>query len=149
MKEEKEELTIEQADEFIKNKAIKTLIRADVTELVHEVEAFYGDSLDSGTIGDNWYISNCPLRGEYTEDGDFIDLDYDDEITVNKWYVVDERFVELLRELGEIVVVELNLWGCQDNVDDVSETEMVKDFFERMQILHGQTNAIIKEDLKA
>lgn len=142
MNEEKKELTIKEADEFIKNKATNVLIRADVTDLIREIEAFYGDSLASGTIGDNWYISNCPTNGEYTEEGDYIDLDYGDA-EVNKWYVVDERFVELLRELGEIVVLDLNLWGCQDDVEDVSETEMVKDFFDRMQILYGQKNAIL------
>lgn len=160
MGEETKELTIKEADEFIKKKAIGILVRADVTDLVNELESFYGDSLANGVIGETFYISNCP---ENYDDSDYEALGYDNyedaveeateagnlNLKVYKWFVVDSRFAELLDELGEIVVPDLNLWGCCEDIEDVSEATAIEEFFERMQILYGQKNAIITEELSA
>ena len=67
----------------------------------------------------------------------------------SKWFIVDPRFTELLKDLGEIVAPDINLWGCCEDIEDVSEATVVEEFFERMQILYGQKNAIITEKLSA
>lgn len=152
MPEEVKKLTIKEADEFIKKKVIGVLIKADVTIIVNELEAIYGDSLANGTVGDSFYIYNCPenyddmceddIREERAEAGDF-------NLKVYKWFIVDPRFTELLKDLGEIVAPDINLWGCCEDIEDASEATVIEEFFERMQILYGQKNAIITEKLSA
>lgn len=75
MPEEVKELTIKEADEFIKKKVIGVLIKADVTIVVNELEAIYGDSLANGTVGDSFYIYNCP---ENYDESDYEELEYVD-----------------------------------------------------------------------
>lgn len=165
MPEEVKKLTIKEADEFIKKKVIGVLIKADVTIVVNELEAIYGDSLANGTVGDSFYIYNCP---ENYDESDYEELDYIDysdmseddireeraeagdfNLKVYKWFIVDPRFAELLKDLGEIVALDINLWGCCEDIEDVSEATVIEEFFERMQILYGQKNAIITEKLSA
>ena len=160
MAEEEKKLTKEEADEFIKKKAVGILVRADVTCLINELENFYGDSLTNGMIGETLPICNCP---ENYDDSDYEELEYVDysdvyeeayeagdfNVKVYKWFVVDPRFAELLKEQGELIVLEANLWGCCEDIEDPSEASAVEDFFDRMQILYGQRNAIITEELGA
>lgn len=165
MSEEVKKLTIKEADEFIKKKVIGVLIKADVTIVVNELEAIYGDSLANGTVGDSFYIYNCP---ENYDESDYEELEYIDysdmceddireeraeagdfNLKVYKWFIVDPRFTELLKDLGEIVAPDINLWGCCEDIEDASEATVIEEFFERMQILYGQKNAIITEKLSA
>lgn len=160
MPEEVKELTIKEADEFIKKKVIGVLIKADVTIVVNELEAIYGDSLANGTVGDSFYIYNCPENYDESDYEELEYIDYDDmyeeraeagdfNLKVYKWFIVDPRFTELLKDLGEIVAPDINLWGCCEDIEDVSEATVIEEFFERMQILYGQKNAIITEKLSA
>ena len=82
------------------------------------------------------------IREERAEAGDF-------NLKVYKWFIVDPRFTELLKDLGEIVAPDINLWGCCEDIEDASEATVIEEFFERMQILYGQKNAIITEKLTA
>lgn len=78
MPEEVKELTIKEADEFIKKKVIGVLIKADVTIIVNELEAIYGDSLANGTVGDSFYIYNCPENYDESDYEELEYIDYDD-----------------------------------------------------------------------
>ena len=84
MPEEVKELTIKEADEFIKKKVIGVLIKADVTIIVNELEAIYGDSLANGTVGDSFYIYNCPENYDESDYEELEYIDYDDMYDVTE-----------------------------------------------------------------
>lgn len=156
---------VEELNKKLKKRIIDILVKADVSNLVFELLLYQDDDMSDWMGG--YPIDNA--YGEELEEGELEKLKEEQEIAeqegryidshrlqieidgikhdhkrkkVNSWYVVDEHFTPWLQNKGEVVVLDMNLWGVTENIDEIEESKVLQSFFDESKLLYGEENSI-------
>ena len=111
----------------------KTEFEANFDRLIEESEA----RLETGEISDLTHERNVELIEEAREE--FNDLESDPQ-DVYEWWIVSGWLCENLKEQGEVVISDQNIWGRCTTGQAILLDGVISRICEDLQILEGQSN---------